>query len=372
MSAHSSLTQAPLAITLGDVAGIGPEIIAQSLARLPDAHPTGAVVMGQAEVLQRAAGWVGAAGLRFVPVVGDAAQVQAQVQALAGQGRVAGVRHVPVWQPPGLPADLLAVPLGQVDRRAGLAAAACIREAVRWAQQGWVAGIVTAPLHKEALSLAGEPYPGHTELLQAEGAPAGQPPAPVRMMLANDQLKTVLVSIHVSLRQALDLVTTDAVLETVRITHQAAALWGQLNPRIAVAGLNPHAGEGGLFGTEDRDIIAPAVAQARALGIDASGPWAPDTVFMRARHAPPAQPGEFDVVIAMYHDQGLIPVKYMGLDEGVNVTLGLPFVRTSPDHGTAFDLAGQGQADPRSFEAAWAMARQLVAGRQASGGAAVA
>jgi 4-hydroxythreonine-4-phosphate dehydrogenase len=360
LTAGTLATAPPLALTLGDVAGIGPELIAMSLARLAPDAPTAAVVVGDVTVLQRAAGWVGAGALRFQAVEGDWAQALALASRPSGAG---GLRHVPVWTPTGLPDDLLAVPLGQVDLRAGRAAAACIREAVRLAQRGRVAGIVTAPLHKEALALAGEPYPGHTELLQAEGAPPGQPPAPVRMMLANAQLKTVLVTIHVSLRRALDLVTTPAVLETIRITHDSARLWGLPLPRIAVAGLNPHAGEGGLFGAEDLEVIAPAVAQARAMGIDASGPWAPDTVFMRARHAPPAHPGEFDVVVAMYHDQGLIPVKYLGLDEGVNVTLGLPFVRTSPDHGTAFDLAGTGRADPGSFESAWRMARTLVAGR---------
>jgi len=173
----------------------------------------------------------------------------------------------------------------------------------------------------------------------------------------------VLVTIHVSLRRAIELVTTQAVLETLRITHRAAATWGLQAPRIAVAGLNPHAGEGGLFGDEELTIIGPAILAARAEGIDAIGPLAPDTVFMRARHAVD-HPGEFDVVVAMYHDQGLIPVKYMGLDQGVNVTLGLPFVRTSPDHGTAFDLAGTGRADPASFAQAVSMAQQLVAGRQ--------
>ena len=150
----------------------------------------------------------------------------------------------------------------------------------------------------------------------------------------------------------------------MRITYRSAALWGQNQPRIAVAGLNPHAGEGGLFGDEELRIIGPAIEAARSEGINAIGPIAPDTVFMRARHAPPAHPGEFDVVVAMYHDQGLIPVKYLGLDQGVNVTLGLPFVRTSPDHGTAFDLAGTGQADPASLAAAAQMARALVAGRR--------
>jgi 4-hydroxythreonine-4-phosphate dehydrogenase len=363
---HQDIAAPLLAFTQGDVAGIGPELIAMSLARLGADTPTGAVVVGHPGVLQRAAAWVGADGLRFVDVAGDWAAVQALANGAPNQGAEGRARVVPVWAPAGLPPDLLGVPIGQVSEHAGMAAAACIREAVRLAQVGRVAGIVTAPLHKEALAAAGVHFPGHTEMLQALSAPPGGEAPPVRMMLANDQLKTVLVTIHVSLRQALDLVTTASVLETIRITHESARLWGMPRPRIAVAGLNPHAGEGGLFGSEDLEVIAPAVVQAQALGIDASGPWAPDTVFMRARHAPPAHPGEFDVVVAMYHDQGLIPVKYMGLEEGVNVSLGLPFVRTSPDHGTAFDLAGTGRADPRSFEAAWRMARTLVSARTAA------
>jgi 4-hydroxythreonine-4-phosphate dehydrogenase len=168
----------------------------------------------------------------------------------------------------------------------------------------------------------------------------------------------VLVSIHLSLRQALDAVTFDQVLQTLQITHRS--LQGMLGraPRIAVAGLNPHAGEGGLFGREELDVIAPAVAAAQAQGLKVQGPFAPDTVFMRAR-ASAGQPGAFDVVVAMYHDQGLIPVKYLGVEQGVNVTLGLPLVRTSPDHGTAFDIAGSGQADASSLLAAIRMARQL-------------
>jgi 4-hydroxythreonine-4-phosphate dehydrogenase len=164
----------------------------------------------------------------------------------------------------------------------------------------------------------------------------------------------VLVTIHLALRRAIDAVTFDSVLQTLRIAHAAAAAWGQARPRIAVAGLNPHAGEGGLFGDEELRIIGPAVQAARADGIDASGPYAPDTVFMRARR------GEFDIVVAMTHDHGLIPVKYLGVEQGVNVTLGLPFVRTSPDHGTAFDIAGQGLADPASLIASLRMAQRLV------------
>ncbi|CAG0934751.1 partial 4-hydroxythreonine-4-phosphate dehydrogenase, partial [Rhodocyclaceae bacterium] len=189
---------------------------------------------------------------------------------------------------------------------------------------------------------------------------AGGRARPVRMMLANDELRTVLVTIHMALRRAIDAVTFDAVLETLRIAHAASARWGQAAPRIAVAGLNPHAGEGGLFGDEEVRIIAPAIAAARAEGIDARGPYAPDTVFMRARHTP-AHLGEFDIVVAMTHDHGLIPVKYLGVEHGVNVTLGLPFVRTSPDHGTAFDIAGTGHADASSLLAAVRMARQLAA-----------
>ena len=337
-----------LAVTMGDACGIGPEIIAKWW---PEGRHM--LVIGCPKVMSRAVGWMPSERRPKVKVLTQLSEVPSLSPDEMG-----------VWVPPGLPADLLAAPLGQIDERAGRAAAACIREAVRLAQSGEVAGIVTAPLHKESLALAGEPYPGHTELLQAEGSLPGQPPAPVRMMLANEQLKTVLVTIHVSLRQAIEQVTFDSVLETLRITHRSAALWGQSHPRIAVAGLNPHAGEGGLFGDEEIRIIAPAIEAAQREGIDAIGPLAPDTVFMRARHAPPEHPGEFDVVVAMYHDQGLIPVKYLGLDQGVNVTLGLPFVRTSPDHGTAFDLVGTGRADPSSLAAAAQMARALVAGRR--------
>jgi 4-hydroxythreonine-4-phosphate dehydrogenase len=192
-------------------------------------------------------------------------------------------------------------------------------------------------------------------MLQALCASPGQPPPPVRMMLANDELRVVLVTIHLALRDAIDAVTFDAVLQTLRIVQASAPRWGMARPRVAAAGLNPHAGEDGLFGDEERRIIAPALAAARAEGIDVQGPFAPDTVFMRARR------GEFDLVVAMTHDHGLIPVKYLGVEQGVNVTLGLPLVRTSPDHGTAFDIAGRGLADPSSLEAAIRWARRAIA-----------
>ncbi len=330
----------PLALTMGDASGIGPEIVAMALAR--GAVPGGFVV-GDVGVMRRAAVVVAASERVSLPVA---------VLERAADALEVPPRCVAVLATAGLPQGLSRLPYGRVDARAGAAAAACIRHAVALAQGGEVAGIVTAPIHKEALAAAGEPFPGHTELLQAE-AGAG----PVRMMLANDELKTVLVSIHVSLRQAIEAVTLEAVLTTLRIAHAGAARWGQPRARIAVAGLNPHAGEGGLFGEEELRFIAPAIETARREGINAQGPFAPDTVFMRARR------GEFDLVVAMYHDQGLIPVKYLGVERGVNVTLGLPFVRTSPDHGTAFDLAGSGRADPASLIAACAMARRLsVAG----------
>jgi 4-hydroxythreonine-4-phosphate dehydrogenase len=332
----------PLAVTHGDACGIGPEIVAK-LFRGPDAR--GCFVVGDPAVMRRAAAATG--GMLAV------ARLDAPADALDVPPNC-----IPVWQPAGLPADLAQAPLGRVDARAGAAAARSIEAAAAMAMRGEAAAMVTAPIHQEALAAAGVGFPGHTEMLQALAA-AGGPLPPVRMMLANPELRTVLVTIHMSLRRAIDAVTYDAVLDTVRIAHAAAARWGQPRPRIAVAGLNPHAGEGGLFGDEELRIIGPAVAAARAEGIEASGPYAPDTVFMRARHAP-GHPGEFDLVVAMTHDHGLIPVKYLGVEHGVNVTLGLPFVRTSPDHGTAFDLAGTGRADESSLRAAVRMARTLA------------
>ena len=333
----------PLLVTMGDAAGIGPEIIAKAFSQGDLAN---AVVVGDASVLRRA----GAAMTAVIDSPDDLAQVPPGC--------------LPVVQPPALPAGLAALAQGAIDARNGAAAARCIEHAVAQVQCGAGSAIVTAPIHKEALSAAGIPYPGHTEMLQALAAsahPDGAVPA-VRMMLANEELRVVLVTIHLSLRRAIDAVSFDAVLQTLRIAHQAAAAWGLRQPRIAVAGLNPHAGEGGLFGDEERLVIAPAIQAAVAEGIAASGPYAPDTVFMRARHAP-GHAGEFDIVVAMTHDHGLIPVKYLGVEQGVNVTLGLPFVRTSPDHGTAFDIAGKGLADPSSLVAAVRMARRLAAAR---------
>jgi 4-hydroxythreonine-4-phosphate dehydrogenase len=326
-----------LLLTMGDAAGIGPEIVLRALS---EADAGDVRVIGDVGVLRRAQALLPEAQRRPLAVLEDL-------------GSIPPPDCIALWPPPGLPAGLAQLPWGRVDARAGAAAARCVEAAVAALQQGAAAALVTAPLHKAALAAAGVPWPGHTELLQALATPGGAPP-PVRMMLANDEIKVVLVTIHLALRDAIAAVTYDAVLQTLRIAHAAAARWGQPRPRIAVAGLNPHAGEGGLFGDEELRIIAPAVAAAQAEGIDAQGPHAPDTVFMRARR------GAFDLVVAMTHDQGLIPVKYLGVEHGVNVTLGLPFVRTSPDHGTAYDIAGRGVADASSLRAALRMARQLA------------
>jgi 4-hydroxythreonine-4-phosphate dehydrogenase len=246
---------------------------------------------------------------------------------------------------------------GRIDGRAGNAAFAAIVRGAQWALAGRARALVTAPISKEAMQAAGHDFPGHTELLAHLAGGAD-----VRMMLANDSLRVVLTTIHLPLRRAIEEIQPDLILQTIRITHQALRASGIAAPRIGIAGLNPHAGEGGLFGREEIEQIAPAVRAAQLEGIDAQGPFAPDTVFMRARGF-----NEFDVVIAMYHDQGLIPIKYLGLDEGVNITIGLPFVRTSPDHGTAFDLAGRtdalgrGLAHPTSLIAAVLKADRLSA-----------
>jgi 4-hydroxythreonine-4-phosphate dehydrogenase len=340
----------PIAITLGDPAGIGPEIIAKAFRDAPQVTQ-GCFVVGDVAIMRRAVQLTSAGQIPLPVALLDSSQ-----QALDLPPRCLPVLQV------GTLGEM--PPLGRLSARAGKLAAECVVWAAQAALRGEVAALVTAPLNKAALALAGGPhaqYPGHTEMLQALAADHQKvllANMPVRMMLANDELRVVLVSIHVALRAAIEAVTFDRVLESLRITHRSLqAVLGRA-PRIGVAGLNPHAGEGGLFGREEVDIIAPAVHQAALEGLQVSGPFAPDTVFMRAR-AKAALPGEFDVVLAMYHDQGLIPVKYLGVDKGVNVTLGLPLVRTSPDHGTAFDIAGTGQADASSLIEAIRMARRL-------------
>jgi len=342
-------TQLPIAVTPGDPCGIGPEIVAKVWQQAP-AEVQGCFVAGDVPLMRRAQGLLASAVDRPVCEITSPEEV---------------------WQvPPGCLPVMQVVqggpPLawGKVDARAGRMAGEAVLWAARAALRGDIAAMVTAPLHKEALHAAGPPwnlYPGHTEMLQAEAARhcgVALSEMPVRMMLASEELRTVLVSIHVSLRQALDAITREQVLQTLRITHASLSRLLGRRPKMAVAGVNPHAGEGGLFGHEEIEILQPAIHTALLEGMDAHGPLAPDTVFMRARHRP-GIPGAFDVVIAMYHDQGLIPVKYLGLEQGVNVTLGLPMVRTSPDHGTAMDIAGRGIADASSLLQAIRMARHL-------------
>lgn len=346
--------KSPIAITMGDAAGIGPEIIAKLYRDYADLA-RGTFVVGDVQTMRRASALIARTdGFVAQPVL----QLQSGAEVASGIGP-----GIPVLQVANAVGEITP---GEVNAQAGAFAGHCIVWAAQAALTGDIAALVTAPIHKEALHAAGEPfsrYPGHTEMLQATAAAhLGRPgvDVPVRMMLANDELRVVLVSIHVSLREAIDAVTFDNVLQTLLITD--AALRGVLGrtPRIGVAGLNPHAGEGGLFGREEIDTIAPAVAQARQQGCDVTGPIAPDTVFMRARGVPGVKAAEFDAVVAMYHDQGLIPVKYLGVDKGVNVTLGLPLIRTSPDHGTAFDIAGQGKADPASLAEAVRVAKALL------------
>jgi 4-hydroxythreonine-4-phosphate dehydrogenase len=243
---------------------------------------------------------------------------------------------------------------GRVSAAAGQAAFEAIGKAVDLANSGHISAICTAPIHKEALAAAGVPYAGHTEMLAGLSHSSD-----TAMMLVNPQLRTMLVTVHCAMLQALALAQLSVALELriIRLAHRTLLDMGIARPRLAVAGLNPHAGEGGLFGREDIDLIAPAVAAARAEGIDATGPLPGDTVFMQARR------GRYDLVVAQYHDQGLIPIKLLGVEDGVNVTAGLPFVRTSPDHGTAFDIAGRGIADARSLQRALQTAHALAAAR---------
>ena len=339
----------PIAITPGDPAGIGPEIVAKAFRDAPDVL-AGCFVLGDVALMQRAASLIGGIEVRKLSAVQDVnSQPSADISTLDLLSKDERFAHIPYR----LVSDL-----------AGKFSAQCVVDATRMALRGEVAAIVTAPIHKEAWGAAGIAFPGHTELLQHEAAAFAGVSAsdmPVRMMLANDELRTVLVSIHVSLREAIERVTQANVLQTIQIAHTALSQSLGRAPRIAVAGLNPHAGEGGLFGSEEREHILPAIQTAVTLGIDAKGPYPPDTIFMQTRGF-----AQFDAVIAMYHDQGLIPVKYLGVEKGVNVTLGLhngkgqALVRTSPDHGTAFDIAGQGVADASSLIEAVRQARALI------------
>jgi 4-hydroxythreonine-4-phosphate dehydrogenase len=329
-----------LAITLGDPAGTGPELLTKALV-LPEVRALcRPLVIGDAAVL--------AAACKYT---GSTARVRAfdspeTAEFADGEIAVHDLKNV----------DLARLQLGRADPLAGHAAYEYVKTAAELALAGRVGGIVTSAINKAALNAAGHHFDGHTGLLaevcKAPGA---------TMMLVADKLRVSHVSTHVSLRKAIDRVRPERIVKVLQLTHAAVQRLGIAKPKLAVAGLNPHAGEGGLFGDEEATYITPAIEQARALGMDVSGPWPGDTIFFRAAQ------GEFDGTVAMYHDQGHVAAKMLGIWRGVNVTLGLPIIRTSVEHGTDFANAGTGRGDPRSLveaiKLAAALARQPAAAR---------
>jgi 4-hydroxythreonine-4-phosphate dehydrogenase len=332
-----------LGITMGDPAGIGPEITAKALTEPPVRAAARAIVIGDARVMREAARVAGA---------DLAVRALAQVADATGDPRAIEVLDL-------ANADPAAFAVGRVSAVCGRAAYEYIERGVTLARAREIDAIVTAPINKEALAQAGVPHSGHTEILASlTGTKA------YAMLLMGRELRVIHVTTHVALRRVPDLVTRERVLRTIRLGHDAMRKLGMATPRLAVCGLNPHAGEGGLFGDEDREAIQPAIADARADGIDATGPWPADTIMSRAAG------GEFDCVVAMYHDQGHVPVKTLGFRyddtkkawvglSGVNVTVGLPILRVSVDHGTAFDRAGQGTANPESMVEAILVAAEM-------------
>ena len=326
------MKEIPTAVTMGDPAGIGPEIVAKIFAETGMQDINHAVVVGDAAIMERAVRLLG------LPLrINDISRPQ---EAAFEEG------VIDLICASELPEDL---PFGKLDARAGAAAFEYIRRATELALERSVRAVATAPLNKEAMHLGGHQYPGHTEIL-AELTNTRD----YAMMLVAEDLRVIHVSTHVPLREAIERVRPERELVVIRLAHETLRRIGVEEPRVAVAGLNPHAGENGLFGTEDAAFIAPAVKEARGEGIDASGSWPPDTVFSRARK------GEYDIVVVQYHDQGHVPIKLLGFESGVNVTVGLPFFRTSVDHGTAFDIAGTGKADHTSMRAAVELARELA------------
>lgn len=328
-----------LALTLGDPAGTGPELLTKAL-MLPEVRALcRPLVVGDAAVLERACGYTGA----MVRVRGFATPEAADFA--DGEIAVFDLKNV----------DLARLHPGKADPMAGHAAYEYVKTAAELALAGRVGGIVTSAINKAALNAAGHHFDGHTGLLaevcQAPGA---------TMMLVADKLRVSHVSTHVSLRQAIDRVRPERIVKVLQLTNAAVQRLGVAKPKLAVAGLNPHAGEGGLFGDEEEKFIKPAIEQARAAGLDVSGPWPGDTIFFRAAQ------GEFDGTVAMYHDQGHVAAKMLGIWRGVNVTLGLPIIRTSVEHGTDFANAGTGRGDPRSLVEAIKLAAALARTPQAS------
>ena len=326
------MTSPLIAVTMGDPAGVGPEIVAKTFAEPDFTERNRAVVIGDAAILKRA-----------IDLLGAQLEVNTISSPEEGRFEPGVVDLIPAGE---LPDDL---PFGELDGRAGAAAFEYVKKATELAQSGEVEAIATAPLNKEAMHKGGYVYPGHTEIL-AELTDTRD----YAMMLVAEDLRVIHVSTHVALIEAIERVQPERELAVIRLARDALLKLGISEPKIAVAGLNPHAGENGLFGDEDAERIRPAVESAIEEGIEASGPWAADTIFSRARG------GEFDMVVVQYHDQGHVPIKLLGFESGVNVTVGLPFFRTSVDHGTAFDIAGTGKADHVSLQAALDLARVLA------------
>jgi 4-phospho-D-threonate 3-dehydrogenase / 4-phospho-D-erythronate 3-dehydrogenase len=322
-----------LAITMGDPAGIGPEVVLKALAHADVFDRCRPLVIGDRRILERAAGWLGQTP--ELDVVAD-----------PDQGSYAPGRVTLIDLENAPPDD---IPVGEESAAAGAAAVEYVFRACDLAMAGQADAVVTAPLNKAAMHLAGYDYAGHTELLtERTGAER------VSMLLIGPNLRIVHVSTHVALEDAIARVTPQRVEDVIQIAHDACRALGIVRPRIAVAGLNPHASEGGIFGDEEAERIEPAIRAARARGLDVSDPQPPDTVFLRATK------GVYDVVVAQYHDQGHIPMKLLAFDSGVNVSYGLPIIRTSVDHGTAFDIAGEGVAAESSMLAAIDVALQMV------------
>jgi 4-hydroxythreonine-4-phosphate dehydrogenase len=322
-----------LGVTLGDPAGIGVEVTLKAIAQNPLAERCRLLLIGEAAAVE--------SQLRFGPPGARLKVVRAVGEARWELGTL-NVMDMGVLKTP--------LPLGRLSPQGGEAAFRALERGIQLALAKEIAGIVTAPLNKEALHAAGHKYDGHTEIL---GHFCGK--VPTYMLLSSSKLKIVHVSTHCSLRQAVERAKQPRILATMRALYAHLTHLGMPAPRIAVAGLNPHAGEHGLFGTEEIDEIIPAIQAAQAEGIPAQGPVPPDSLYLRAAR------GAFDGVVAMYHDQGHIPQKLIAFEEAVNVTLGLPMIRTAVDHGTAFDIAGQGVADPTNMVKAIEYAIRMAA-----------
>jgi 4-phospho-D-threonate 3-dehydrogenase / 4-phospho-D-erythronate 3-dehydrogenase len=316
---------ARIAISIGDPAGIGAEITLKALSDPAVAALAEWMVVADQAALNAAARACGVdnSALTFA---------LAETSSLAADHQIA---------------------FGQLSAEYGLAAVAYVRRAVELCMSGEADAMVTAPLNKEAVTLSGRAFTGHTEYI-AELTGSPEP----RMLLYSEKLATVHVSTHIPLEQACR-PERPRIVHTIQLGNDALHWMRRRAPRIAVCGLNPHAGEHGLFGWQDRDIIAPAIEEARALGIDCTGPHSPDTIFVRALR------GEFDLIVAMYHDQGHIPMKLLDFEGGVNVSLGLPIIRTSVDHGTAFDIAGRNLADATNMKCAMRLAVKMAEGKLA-------